>query len=186
LATGRNRTRKPLDREQGAKQPAAREWPAEKARKRILADAIKLLASRARSENQLRERLLAREWAAPEIVDECIARLKELGYIDDLKFAENYASSRMSAKPLGRSRLAREMAAKKLSSETIDEALDTVFEEQTEESLIDRAIQKRIRTHGRPVDRAGTGRLFAHLARLGFEYDLILRKLRSLKTSDEI
>lgn len=151
-----------------------------------MAEAVRLLASRARSERQLRERLLSKVWASAEIVDQCIARLKELGYIDDRQFAETYASSRVSAKPVGRSRLAREMSAKKLAPETIEEALESVFDEHTEETLIDRAIQKRIRTHGRPADRAEAGRLFAHLARLGFGYDLIARKLRELKADEEI
>ncbi|HWP42449.1 MAG TPA: RecX family transcriptional regulator [Blastocatellia bacterium] len=187
MATGRNRARKPIGRSRGD-EPAegARELSPEEARKRVMAEAIRLLASRARSESQLRERLIEKERASPEIVEECIARLKELGYIDDVKFAESYASSRARTKLLGRSRLARELSERKLSPEVIDEALDAVFDEQTEESLIDRAIQKRIRTHGRPVDRAGASRLFAHLAHLGFEYDLILRKIRSLKMSDEL
>ena len=62
-----------------------------------------------------------------------------------------------------------------------DEALDLVFGEAPEESLIDRAIARRIRTHGRPGDRAAAKRLFDHLARLGFEYELIARKLSGLK-----
>jgi hypothetical protein len=49
--------------------------------------------------------------------------------------------------------------------------------------LIDRAIARRLRTHGRPTDRAAAKRLFDHLARLGFEYDLIVRKLNGLKTN---
>lgn len=170
----------------GDADPDARVMDPDKARKRIMAEAVKLLASRARSESQLRERLTARGWASPGIVEECITRLKELGYIDDRQFAESYASSRMKTKPLGRSRLARELTAKRLAPETIEDALDTVFDEQKEEALIDRAIQKRIRTHGPPKDRAAANRLFAHLARLGFEYDLILRKLRTLKKGDEL
>lgn len=187
MAIGRNRTRKPLGRDRAEQAPQdERELAPDKASKRVMREAIKLLASRSRSESQLRERLLAKGWASAEVVEECLARLKELGYINDREFAENYASSRVKAKPVGRSRLAREMSGKKLPPEAIDEALDNVFDERTEEALIDRAIQKRIRMHGRPVDRAGANRLFAHLARLGFEYDLILRKLRALKTSDEV
>jgi SOS response regulatory protein OraA/RecX len=60
-----------------------------------------------------------------------------------------------------------------------------VFEEVGEESLIDRAIQKRIRTHGRPTDRGSAKRMFDHLARLGFGYDLIIKKLRALKAEIE-
>lgn len=154
---------------------------AEKAREKLFAAALKVLAARPRSENQLRERLLARPWAEPDMVDDCIARLRELGYVNDQTFAESYASSRVRLKAMGRSRVARELANKKVARETINNALDGVFDEVGEESLIEKAIEKRIRTHGAPTDRAGARRLFDHLVRLGFEYDLIMRKLRALR-----
>lgn len=144
-----------------------------------------MLAARPLSEGQLRERLLAKPFADADSVDNCISRLKEMGFIDDRLFARNYADYRARMKPMGRSRLARELAGKKVSREEIGNALDEVFEEVGEDVLIDRAIEKRIRTHGRPLDRAGAKRLFDHLARRGFDYDLIWRKLRALGTSDE-
>ena len=168
-----------------ANKRAKRETSPDKLRERIMARALNILAARPRSESQLRERLLAKPWARPELVDECISRLKELGYVNDNLFAHSYASSRVSVRPIGRSRVARELAGKKVARKTIDEALDTVFEEVGEESLIDRAIQKRIRTHGRPTDRGSAKRMFDHLARLGFEFDLIIKKLRALKAEIE-
>ncbi|HVF90884.1 MAG TPA: regulatory protein RecX [Blastocatellia bacterium] len=158
---------------------------AEKARERLLATALKILAARPRSESQLRERLLSRPWAEPELVDSCIDRLKELGYVDDRSFAETYANHRVHLKPVGRSRIARELAGKKVARETINRALDEVFEEVDEESLIDRAIEKRVRTHGSPEGQGGAKRMFDHLARLGFQYDLIVRKLRALRAGIE-
>lgn len=172
-------------RREGRERGVAKPPGPEKIRDKTMAAALKILASRARSENQLRERLMTKPWADPEAVEGCIARLKELGYVDDSRFAQSYASSRLSLRAVGRGRLARELASKRVTRKTIDEALDQVFDEVGEEGLIDRAIQKRVRTHGRPVDRAGAKRLFDHLVRLGFEYDLIIRKLRALKADAE-
>lgn len=157
----------------------------EKVRKRIMARALNILAVRPRSENQLREQLLAKAWAEPGMVDECMTRLKELGYVNDDLFAHSYATSRVGTRAIGRSRVARELAGKKIARKTIEEALDTVFEEVGEEALIDRAIEKRIRTHGRPADRTSSKKMFDHLARLGFEYDLIIRKLQALRAEVE-
>ena len=133
----------------------------------------------------MRERLLEKPWADAELVDECLTRLKELGYVDDAAFAERYAQSRTATKPIGRQRLARELTMKKVSRQVIDRALDETFEETSEESLIDRAIAKRLRAHGRPTDRQSAKRLFDHLMRLGFGYDLIVRKLRQLQAELE-
>jgi len=143
--------------------------------------ALNILAARSCSEGQLRDRLKAKGWAESGMVENCIKRLKELGYLNDDSFAHSYASYRVSSKPLGRARLARELAAKKVPRNSIDGALDLVFGEVAEETLIERAIGRRIRSHGRPADRAAAKRMFDHLARLGFEYDLIARKLRELK-----
>ncbi|MCI0490735.1 MAG: RecX family transcriptional regulator [Blastocatellia bacterium] len=157
----------------------------ERAQKRTMATALRMLAARSLSEGQLRERLLARPSADGEAIDKCISRLKEMGLIDDSLFARSYADYRVRTKPMGRSRLARELAGKKVSRDEISGALDEVFDEVGEEALIDRAIEKRVRTHGRAVDRAGVRRMFDHLARLGFSYDLIWNKLRALGANDE-
>jgi regulatory protein len=180
-ARGLNQT---VEDEDGGRQKSGRS-NADKTRARIFARAINILAARPRSERQLRERLLAKPWAEPALVDECMAKLKELGYVNDGLFAQNYASSRMNVKPVGRSRLARELAGKKVERQMIDKALDTVFEEVDEGSLIDRAIEKRIRTHGRPGDRNDAKRMFDYLARLGFGYDLIIKKLQALRAEVE-
>lgn len=147
--------------------------------------ALKILATRSCSEGQLRERLSAKGWAEARLIEDCIQRLKKLGYVNDEQFAQGYANYRIGVKPLGRARLARELAVRKLSRSSIEGALNTVFSELPEETLIDRAIARRMRTHGRPADRAAAKRLFDHLARLGFEYDLIVRKLTGLKTNDD-
>jgi regulatory protein len=145
--------------------------------------ALNILAARSCSEGQLRDRLKARGWTESGLVEDCIKRLKELGYVNDDVFAHSYANHRVSLKPLGRARLARELAAKKVSRNSIDGALDLVFGEVAEETLIERAIGRRIRSHGRPADRAATKRMFDHLVRLGFEYDLIVRSIRGLKVN---
>ena len=129
--------------------------------------ALAILAARSCSEGQLRDRLSAKGWADSGLVEDCIRRLKELGYVNDALFARSYANYRVSSKPLGRARLARELAIKKVPRARVEEALDLVFADAPEEMLIDRAIARRMRTHGRPADRAATKRLFDHLARLG-------------------
>jgi len=151
----------------------------------LMSVALRMLARRSYSEGELRERLSASRGAEPSAVADCIARLNELGYLNDELFAHNYASYRVSLKPLGRAKLARELARKKVSTHAADGALDLVFGEGEEERQLDRAIAGHIRMHGRPDDRAASKRLFDHLARRGFEYDLIVRKLRELKTAIE-
>jgi regulatory protein len=158
---------------------------AESPRDTVMAAALQMLAGRPYSEADLRDRLVSRRRKDPKLVAECIKRLKELGYVNDDLFARSYATYRVALKPVGRAKLARELAVKKVARDCIEDALDLVYEENAEDTLIDRAIARRVRTRGRPTDRAASKRMFDHLARLGFEYDLIVKKLRRMKIETE-
>lgn len=151
----------------------------EKARERTLQRAVKLLAVKPRSAAELRERLLEKQWTNEAVVDAVLARLREYGYLNDERFAFGYASFQVRQKPVGRQRLQRALALKKVDRETADEAIKLVFEETPEEELIDRAIEKRTRLRGRPKTRAESKSLFDYLLRQGFSYDLVIHKVRA-------
>jgi regulatory protein len=158
---------------------------AEKARARTLQRAVKLLAAKPRSVEELRERLLEKEWTDEATADYALAKLKEYGYLDDERFAFGFASYRVKQKPVGRQRLARDLQTKKISKETADAALELVYQETPEEELIARAIEKRVRLRGRPTTRQATKSLYDHLLRLGFSYDLIIRKVREASNAPD-
>jgi regulatory protein len=155
-----------------------RQIDAEKARERTMQRAVKLLAAKPRSVEELRERLLEKQWTDEAAADYALAKLKEYGYLDDERFAFGFASYRVRQKPVGRQRLARDLQTKKVSKETADAALELVYRETPEEELVARAIEKRVRLRGRPTTRQETKSLYDHLQRLGFSYDLIIRKVR--------
>src|SRR2546421_1965838 len=153
-----------------------------RARERVFQRAGKLLAARQRSVEELRERLLEGRGATRTVVAEVIERLREYGYLDDARFAHSYASLRVQQRPIGRQRLQRDLWLKKIDKATANEALDLVFAATPEEELIDRAIEKRLRLHGRPQSRAETKKLFDHLLRQGFAFELIGEKLRTISS----
>ena len=176
-----------LEEEQRKARPM-RAVDAEKSRARTLQRAVKLLAAKPRSVEELRERLREKAWADEAAVEYALAKLKEFGYLDDERFAFGFASYRVKQKPVGRQRLARDLQTKKIPKETADAALELVYQETPEDELIARAIEKRIRLRGRPTTRQETKSLYDHLLRLGFSYDLIIRKVREASdapTDDE-
>ncbi len=156
-----------------------------KARELVFKRAAKLLAAKQRSIAELRERLLEGRGATKANVEEVIARLREYGYLDDAKFAQSYASLRLRERPIGRRRLQRDLWQKKVDKKTAETALDEVFETTPEEELIDRAIAKRIRLRGKPKTREDAKKLFDHLLRQGFEFELVGEKVRALAKQDE-
>ncbi len=171
-------------RAEDAEQTRAQPIDPEKARERTMQRAVKLLAAKPRSVEELRERLLEKEWTNEAIVEAVLKKLGEYGYLNDERFAFGYASYRVRQRPIGRGRLQRDLQMKKVSRETADEALKLVFDETPEDELIDRAIEKRVRLRGRPQTRAEIKSLYDHLMRLGFSYDLISNKVRKLSSAD--
>ena len=133
---------------------------------------------------ELRELLLQTKGTTVIVVDEVLARLGEYGYLDDERFAFGYASLKLRQRPLGRQRLKRDLAMKKVDKGVIDEALDLVFAEVSEEEQIDRAIEKRTRLRGRPKNRLQAKSLFDHLMRQGFPYELVADKVRTAAQID--
>jgi regulatory protein len=156
-----------------------------KARERVFQRAGKLLAAKPRSVAELRERLLEGRGATETIVETVIERLREYGYLDDARYAHSYASLRVQQRPIGRQKLQRDLWLKKIDQKTVDAALDQVFEATPEEEMLDQAIEKRIRLRGKPQTRAEAKKLFDHLLRQGFAFELVSEKVRAVSKSDE-
>ena len=152
---------------------------------RTMKRAFNLLSTKPRSLAELRTRLLEKEWAEAEVVDRAIARLQELGYLNDQQYAEQFAHARLTAKPIGRSRLRQDMRRKKISTADAEQALAEVYTEEREEELIETAIAKRLRLRGKPSTREESKKLFDYLLRLGFGYELVIRKVRALGRAEE-
>ena len=153
-------------------------------RKRTFDRAIRLISAKSRSVAELRERLLQGRNVNKADVETVIARLKEYGYLDDERFAFSYASLKVRQRPMGRRRLERDLKFRQVESAVADEALELVYAETSEEELIDRAIEKRLRLKGRPKNRLEAKSLFDHLLRQGFPFELVSEKVRAASKQD--
>ena len=156
---------------------------ADQLRARTFERAAKLLAAKPRSVAELREQLSAR-CSNKAIVETVIVRLREYGYLDDERYALGYASSKVRQQPMGRRRLQQSLKLKKVDRAVAEEVLDQVFAETSEDELIDRAVEKRLRLRGRPKTRAEAKSLFDHLLRQGFPFELVSDKVRAVSRTE--
>ena len=179
----RSRTTRRLNRKSEGEESTAPLDP-EKARRLVFQRAGKLLAAKQRSVEELRERLLEGRGATKANVEAVIERLREYGYLDDARYAQSYASLRVQQRPIGRQRLQRDLWLKKIDKKTADAALDEVFAVTPEAEMIDRAIEKRVRLRGKPKNRAEARKLFDHLLRQGFAFELVGEKVRAISKGD--
>jgi regulatory protein len=176
------RQRRTKQKAAGEESPASRLSPDE-IRARAFQRAVKLLAAKPRSIEELRERL-AERCSSKTAIETVIGRLREYGYLDDERYALGYASSKVRQQPIGRRRLELSLGRKKVDRAVADEALDQVFAEIPEEELLDRALEKRVRLRGRPKTRAEAKSLFDHLLRQGFPFELVSQKVRAASKVD--
>jgi regulatory protein len=143
-------------------------------------DALHLLARRAVSVAECRERLRARDHAEAEI-DAAIAHLLETGGLDDARFANAYARTSAETKGRGRLRVIRELQARGVDKNVAAEAAANVFGEKDERSLVAKALQKKLRGRPKPADTAAYARLYQYLMRQGFSPAVVSDTLRKLR-----
>ena len=105
-------------------------WTEEK--KEALEYSYLLLNFRERSEKEMTERL-RRKGLSHEIVQAVIEELKEKHLIDDSKFAQNFAESKLkSNKMLGERRIQQDLLRKGISSESSKKVIQDVKDENPE------------------------------------------------------
>lgn len=112
-------------------------------------------------------------------VDAAIARLRELGYLDDRKFAEQYAYSLAQNRAFGPHRLRRELKAKLVNYREIEPAVKRVYQETPAPSILEQALAKKLRSFRLPLTRARFHSLCQSLMRLGFGAGDIIKAVRS-------
>ena len=157
---------------------------AERARRKTFDRAVNLLTYKPRSIVELRTRLMEKEWTNSQIVEEVLVKLEGYGYLNDGQFAKDFAASQLRGKPIGKRVLRQKLAMKKLDKETIQAAIETVFEETPEAEVIERAVAKRLRLKGKPETREDSKKFYDYLLRQGFSYDMVSSKMREIAARD--
>jgi len=110
----------------------------------LLNYAVRALGGRAHSTGELREKLRRRAERA-EDVDLVLARLKELGYLDDRRFAETYAASRLENQGLGKMRVLRDLRQRRVAPKLAEQVTEKTYQETNEGDLIEEFLKRRYR-----------------------------------------
>lgn len=113
--------------------------------------AVRLLNQRARSERELEQRLLDKEFPA-HLVAEVIQRCRDNHMLDDRAFAEQWVNERQRHLKRSTAMLRRELKHKGLSDNIIEEALDAVDESEQEDIMISLLEKKAASIKTPPAD----------------------------------
>jgi regulatory protein len=149
--------------------------------------AVRSLARRAKSSAEIRVLLLRRK-AEKADIDAVIQRLRENGYLDDARFARSFVASRIENRLEGRSRVRRDLAARRVRPDISEEAVRSGFEGVDEGTLVREYLRRKLRLTPPldPATKLGAGKpsavrsLYARLLRAGFRSDTIVPELKRL------
>ena len=149
----------------------------------LYAAALRALMRRAYSIREMQD-YLSRRAADKSGVTVVVTHLREKGYLDDAKYARDYARLHAQSRKQGRYRITRELRGRGVSDEHIDAALDSVFAETDESALVRTRIQRKIallkgRATGKAIDQKKIASLFRSLMAAGFSADLIRKEIQS-------
>jgi regulatory protein len=143
--------------------------------------ALNMLAARSRSARDLEQQLI-RKGETAEDVKSAIARLIDARLLDDATFARQLVRSKLLGSGHSARRLRQELGKRGIAGELADEAVREVVKEEEidERVLVEQVARKKLRSLGRLEAPARERRLFAFLARRGFDTDVIRQTMASL------
>jgi regulatory protein len=149
--------------------------------------AVKCLGARAYSTGDLKSKLRMRA-ANPSDADATIDRLKDVGYLNDQRFAESYANARVENEGFGRMRVLTDLRARRVSGDLAEQAVEQALGGRSEAELIDAFIERRMHAvaAGGPIeDDKKLAAAYRKLRRAGFTSGPILAALKRLAARPE-
>ncbi|MGH9691601.1 MAG: regulatory protein RecX [Candidatus Acidiferrales bacterium] len=149
----------------------------------LYASALRALMRRAHSIHEMWE-YLGRRAEEQEIVSRVISRLREQKYLDDARYAIDYARQHAQSRRQGRFRIARELRTRGVPDRHIEAALAAAFAETDEAALVRARLKRRLARVRGSLDQRQIASLYRSLMRAGFATDIIRSELRSIPRED--
>jgi regulatory protein len=110
----------------------------------LMAYAARALSARAYTVSELKTRLKKRA-AREEDVEAVLGRLKDAGVVNDRRFAGSFADWRRESQGLGKTRVLRDLMARRVAPAVAKEAVDAAFEGVDETAMIEAFLKRKYR-----------------------------------------
>ena len=149
----------------------------------LYAAALRALMRRAHSIHEMKQ-YLAKRAEEKDSVAQVIARLREQNYLDDARYALDYARQHAQSRGQGRYRIARELRGRGVPDQHIDTALDAVFAETDETALVRKRLARHLKGIRGAVDQRKIASAYRSLLRAGFSAEVIRTELRKVGRGD--
>ena len=136
--------------------------------------ALNLLSARPYATRALHRKLIQKQYSAAD-ADDAIRRLVDNGLLNDAKYAEQYARSKMLSTGTSKRRVQQDLFRKGIKGDVATNAIASVIEEDEIDpaAVIERVAKKKLAQLGALEPLVLRRRLFAFLARRGYDVDEI-------------
>jgi regulatory protein len=141
--------------------------------------ALRLLERQRRTRSDLVRRLADKGYAAAA-VEQVLDRLAAVGLVDDVEYARAFMAGRRSRRSAGARRIEQELRARGVGADDVETArarLDAEQGELDEVASARRVVAQAARRYATLEPRVRRQRLYALLARRGFDGDVIRQAL---------
>jgi regulatory protein len=124
--------------------------------------------------------------AGARAIDAVVVRLKELNYLSDVRFAEDYTRVRKEHEKFGRRRVQQDLMQKGVGKELVSSTLETAYEDVDEVALARQYIaRKRMKQPSGEKAQKETVRTMNRLLRAGFSSRTVYKVLREWELPEE-
>jgi regulatory protein len=147
--------------------------------KQALKLSYQLLSYRPRSVFEVKTKLKEKGFD-DEIIENTVARLKELRYLNDSEFAKLWVESRMKARPVGSSLLKKDLREKGIEGEAAEKAIEESSVVYNEFDAALKIAERRLGTFGKIHKLKAKKRINDFLIRRGFKFDTVREVLGEL------
>ena len=150
--------------------------------------ALRVLGGRAHSTGEMREKL-KRRTEQPEDVEDVLTRLKESKYLDDQRFAEDFATARLSNEGFGKTRVLQDLRQHRVAPALAEKTVTGVYQEVNESALIEEWVRRKYRAvpkEGLFQKEKDLACAYRRLVRAGFRTGEIVRVLKRFAKNPEL
>lgn len=143
--------------------------------------AMGYLGYSSRTEHEVRQKLLRSEFSEA-VAEDTVARLRELGYLDDAAYARSYVEARFRNRGYGPGRLRSDLLRRGVAAALIDAALaEMIDQDDVVEAARHHAEKRWPRLAAETDARKRRKKLSDYLVRRGFSYDIVRRVIDELE-----
>jgi len=143
-----------------------------------VAYAIRLLKSRDYTETEIRAKLDSRKYGG-DIIIKTVDKLKELGFINDRRYLENYIEFRLDSTDDSVSMMKYKLLEKGVKNDIIEELFNKINNpEQVDAGKIKKIIAKKVKSG--PVIEKNRVKLYNYLISKGFDEDLAEKSVNEI------